>query len=146
MFLALTATAFIIGKSVDAIQLKKAYYLRKYFISGSAVIVLWILLDSGRQVIVGEPHADLIWFGINAFAGFIFALIAFKISQVLDLRKKITRILVGLPVYSRDGQWIGSVESIVPKESVEFKNRLTNKTAKLRQGEFELAEGRIILT
>ncbi|HLC92636.1 MAG TPA: DUF373 family protein [archaeon] len=145
LFLALSSISFVIGKSVDALQLKRAYNIRKYFLSAAAVFILWYILDAGRQVIVGKPYADITWFGINAFAMFIVGLAAYRVSQVLDLRKKITKLLVGLPVYSRDGKWIGTVESINSRESVEFKNKSTNKTQKLKNGDFIFSEGRILL-
>ena len=144
-FLALSSIAFVAGKSVDAIQLKKAYQMRKYFLSGAAVVILWYILDSGRQVIVGKPYADLTWFALNALASFFFGLIVYKISQMLDLRKRITKLLVGLPVYSKEGKWIGLVESINKKDTVQFKNRQTNKLVKLREGEFTFSEGKIII-
>ncbi len=144
-YLLLTSLLFIAGKGVDAIQLKKAYYLRKYFLSGAAVLVLWFTLDSARQVIAAKPYADITWFATNAMISFIFAVAAYKVSEVLDLRKKITKLLIGLPVYSKDGKWIGSVESIEGRKAIEYKNRLTSKTTKLRHGEFMLSEGKVVL-
>ncbi len=144
-YLALSSIFFIMGKGVDALQLKRAYQIRKYFLSASAVVILWFILDSGRQVIVGKPYADLTWFGINAALSFVFGLIAYKVSQALDLRKKITKLLIGLPVYSKDGRWVGLVESIKKRDSIEFRNKQTNKAIKLREGEFLFSEGKIIL-
>lgn len=144
-FLALSSISFVIGKSVDAIQLRRGYYIRKYFLSGAAVLILWLILDSGRQVIAGNEYADLTWFGINVLLSFAFGVLAYKISQILDLGKKITKLLIGLPVYSKDGKWIGMVESVRQKESIEFKNKLTNKPMKIREGEFLLREGKIVL-
>ncbi len=145
LFLALASVSFVAAKSVDALQLKRAYNIRKYFLSAAAVFILWEILDSARQVIVGKPYADLTWFGLNALAMFVLGLAAYRVSQVLDLRKKITKLLVGLPVYSKDGKWIGNVDSIKPRESVEFKNRETKKAQKLRSGEFVFSEGRLVL-
>ncbi|MBI4210647.1 MAG: DUF373 family protein [Candidatus Diapherotrites archaeon] len=145
LFLALTAISFVAGKSVDAIQLKRAYNIRKYFLSGSAVLILWFILDSARQVMVGKPYADITWFATNAIASFMLGLAAYKLSQALDLSKKITKLLIGLPVYAKDGRWIGLVESINAKESIEYKNRQTNKTAKLESGDFVFSEGRILI-
>ena len=145
VFLALSSISFLAGKSVDALQLKRAYNIRKYFITGAAVFILWYTLDAARQVIIGRPYADITWFAINVFAMFIVGLAAYRISQVLDLRTKITRLLVGLPVYSKDGKWIGTVESASKKDGVEFKNKQTSKAQKLKSGEFIFSEGKITL-
>ena len=143
LFLTLSSISFLVGKSVDAIQLKKAYYLRKYFVSGAAVFIIWFILDASRQVIVGEPYADLTWFGINVLLSFVFALITYKISQTLDLSKKITNLLIGLPVYNKTGKWIGLVETIIRKESITYKHKKTNKLIKLKKGQFLFSEGKV---
>jgi putative membrane protein len=145
LYLALSTISFIIGKIVDAIQLKKAYYLRKYFLSGSAVFIIWFTLDSARQVLANKPYADLSWFGLNMMAATILAYGAYKVSQLLDMRKKITKMLIGLPVYSKDGKWIGNVETVKKKQGIEYKSNKTGKTNQLQTGEFTLSEGKIII-
>ena len=145
LFLALASISFVAAKSVDALQLKRAYNIRKYFLYAAAVFILWDILDAARQVIAGKPYADITWFGLNVFAMFVVGLAAYKVSQVLDLRRKITKLLIGLPIYSKEGKWIGTVETISSKESVEFKNRQTNKKEKIRSGDFVFSEGKIVL-
>ncbi len=144
LYLMLVAIFFAAGKSVDAVQLKKAYYIRKYFLSGAAAIILWFILDSARQVIAAEPYADLSWLASRAFIGFLAGYLAYKASKALDLRKKITKLLIGLPVYSKDGKWLGVVEEI-GKENIEYRNRKGGRASKLRKGEFMLSEGKIVL-
>lgn len=145
LFLVLTALSFVLGKIIDAVQLKRAYSIRKYFVSGSAVFILWWLLDAARQVIAGKPYADLAWFGINALAMMLVGLAAYKVSQALDLRQRITKLLIGLPVYGKDGKWLGNVESISRKENIEFRDRETKRQHKLKAGEFIFSEGRITM-
>lgn len=144
LFLALSSISFVVGKCIDAFQLRKAYYIRKYFLYGSAVFILWFTIDAARQVLSSKPYADLTWFGLNVLASFLLSLAAYRISQMLDLRKKITKMLIGLPVYSRDGRWIGTVKSLKGREAIEYKTNKTNKSVTLRNGEFALAEGKII--
>ncbi len=145
LFLSLTAISFIVARSVDAIQLKKAFYLRENFLSGAAILILWFILEAGRKVIIGESYADLTWFGLNVLTGFVFAVIAYKFSKSLDVRKKVTKLLVGLPVYAKDGKMLGAVESIEAKKEFEYKNFKTKKSNIIKQGEFVLQEGRIVL-
>ena len=144
LFIMLTALSYALGKSVDAIQMKKAYYVRKYFLSGSAAVILWFTLDSARQVLAAAPYADLGWLGARAVISIAAGYVAYKVSGVLDLRKKITRLLIGLPVYSNDGKWLGVVEAI-GKHDIEYRNRQSSKTEKLSKGKFMLSEGRIVL-
>ncbi len=144
LYLMLMAIFFAIGKGVDAVQLKKAYSIRRYFLSGAAAVILWFMLDSARLVIAAETYADLPWLATRAFIGFLAGYAAYKFSKALDLRKKITRVLVGLPVYGKDGKWLGIVKAI-GKDSLEFEGRRTGKPSKLKKGEFMLSEGKIVV-
>ena len=125
--------------------MKRAYNLRKYFVNGVAVFILWFILDSARQVIVGAPYADLTWFSLQVLISFTIGLVVYKISQLLDLRKKITQLLIGLPVYSNDGKWLGMVESINKKSSIVYKPKTTKKPITIKAGEFVLSEGKVLL-
>ncbi len=144
LYLMLVSVFFVIGKSVDAVQLKKAYYIRKYFLSGAAALILWFILDSARLVIAAAPYAGLAWLAGRALMGFVAGYAAYKFSKALDLRRKITKLLVGLPVYSSDGKWLGIVKAI-GKESIEFEGRKQAKPSKLKRGEFMLSEGKIVV-
>ncbi|MBN2127606.1 MAG: DUF373 family protein [Candidatus Diapherotrites archaeon] len=143
-FSALSAISFILGLSVDAIHLKKAFYLRNYFLSGIAVAVLWFIIDSSRAVLIGEPQATLEWLSINILTGFIIALIAYKISGIIDVRKKITKLLVGLPVYSVKGEWLGKVIDVNKESnSIKFNDLKAKKETELIKGTFALKSGRV---
>lgn len=144
LYLMLTSIFFVIGKSIDAVQLKKAYYIRKYFLSGAAAVILWFVLDSARQVVVARPYADLTWLASRALISFIAGYVAYKASKFLDLRKKITGLLVGLPVYTKEGKWLGVVE-VIGKETLEYKNKQSNRVEKLKKGQFMLSEGKIVV-
>ncbi|MEM4390367.1 MAG: DUF373 family protein [Candidatus Diapherotrites archaeon] len=144
LFLALSSTAFIIGKVIDALQLKKAYTIKKYFMYGSAIIVLWIILDSARQVIANKPYADLTWFGLNSLASFLLAITAYKISQMIDIQKKITKLLIGLPIYTKDGELLGTIETIDTKNGIYYKNK-TGKQTLIKTGNFYLSEGKVLV-
>ncbi len=144
LFGALSAISFLIGLSIDAIHLKKAFYLRNYFLTGTAILILWFILDSSRAVLVGEPQATLEWLGINILIGFVFALIAYKLSHLLDVRKKITKLLIGLPVYSNKGQWLGKIIEVnTENNSIKFNNFKSKKQSELKKGTFIMKSGRI---
>ncbi|MFH1588395.1 MAG: DUF373 family protein [Candidatus Diapherotrites archaeon] len=146
LFGALSALSFVLGVSVDSIHLKKAFYLRNYFLSATAIVILWFILDSARAVLVGEPQASLEWLVINIIISFALALIAYRISGILDLRKKITRLLIGLPVYSKKGEWLGRVtETHKENNSIKFNDTKSKKEITLEKGKFMLKGGRVLL-
>lgn len=146
-FTAISAIAFVFGRSIDAVQLKKAFYLRKYFLSTVAITLVWFIVDSGRRVLVGESFAGIEFFVINALISVAIAFLAYRISSVLDVQNKITKLLIGLPVYDKKGKWIGKVQSVMKnKKSIEFEDNHTKEKTTVTSGKFVLKKGRILLT
>ena len=69
---------------------------------------------------------------------------AYKATSVFDIRKKVTKLLIGLPVYSKTGKWLGKVEKISKEKGmVEF----TFKTKKVQIGmeDFNLENGKLLV-
>lgn len=146
LFFAIIASViFNLGRSVDAVHLKKAYYLKNYFRNIVSAVLIWFILDSGRLVFIGKT--DLMLFLLTIVASFAVFYIAFKASNVLDVRSRITKLLIGLPVYAADGTWLGKVEDIDKrKRFIEFKESKTKKKKKIEKQQFVLREGRVFLT
>ncbi|MBI2598169.1 MAG: DUF373 family protein [Candidatus Diapherotrites archaeon] len=145
-FTAISALAFVAGKSIDAIQLKKAFYIRKYFLSAIATALFWFIADSGRRVLIGEPFAGTEFFAINVFISIIIAFMAYRVSTVLDVQRRVTRLLIGLPVYDKQGKWIGKVEAVSKnKKSIEYNNHKTKEKITVTKEKFVLKKGRILL-
>jgi len=143
-FTFIAAELFFLGKTIDLIHFKRAYRIRNYFLSGIAIILIWFILDSGRSVIVA--NSDLSSFLITIVASFAVFLISFRISEVFDIRKKVTSLLIGLPVYSKKGEWIGRVESISKdRQSIEYLLTKGRERQKVSLKEFMLKQGKIVL-
>ncbi|MBI5884867.1 DUF373 family protein [archaeon] len=143
LFLALASYSYIIGKAIDAVSLKQAFKLRKHIVSAVSVLLVWLILDSGTEVVLGK--ADLYWFLVNIIASFAVLLLAFRASSVFDARQKITKLLIGLPVYDSEGKWLGKVsQASKAKQGIAFRNAKTRKKSFLRKHEFSLSKGRII--
>jgi putative membrane protein len=143
VFLFLVPVSFLIGKSIDAIHFKKAFYLRNYFLYGISTVLLWFILDAGTLVLVGQ--ADLTWFVLSMVSSFIVLIVAYNLSAVFDVRKKVTTLLVGLPVYSK-GKLIGKVEKINKKEKSIFFKGKTKELKKLTKTKFKVQKGKIIVS
>lgn len=144
LLLFLTAEAFILAKILDAIHLKKAFLLTKYFLYAVSFFLFWIILDAGTDVFLKQ--ADLNWFLANILVSFVILLLAFRAVGSLDIRKKITKMLVGLPVYNRDGRWLGKIQNVFKeKELIEYFDNKTKKTLQADKTQFTFSEGRITL-
>ncbi len=142
MFGAITGLSFLVGKGADAIQLKKAYLLHTYLLSAVAVILGAILMGTAKGVLIGSTT-------LNGFLGlliisFLIFFGTYRVMGVFDIRKKVTTLLIGLPVYSKTGKWLGKIEKISrEKGHVEF--TLKSKKVQLGIQDFQLQNGKILV-
>jgi len=144
-FTFIAAELFILGKTIDLVHLKRAYRIHNYFLTGVSILLIWFILDSGKSVVVGKT--DLNSFLTTILASFAAFLITFKVSQIFDVRKRITKLLIGLPVYNKKGVWVGKVEGIAKdKQSIEYSLIKSKEKAKAGKKEFFLKEGRVLLS
>ncbi len=143
--LTISVLCVIIGRSIDAIQLKRAIKLRKYFLYGVSTITAWFLLDAGTLVLLGEAVLDFFWLAIAVSLAVIF--VSFKVLEVLDIRKKATELLIGLPVYSKSGIWMGTVRKIDKRSnSIIFMKGEASKEKSAKKGGFILKNERIMIS
>ncbi|MFA4907074.1 MAG: DUF373 family protein [archaeon] len=144
LFLALASIAFVIAKAIDCILLKKAYLLRTYVLSFVSVLLVWFMLDSATKVFAG--NADLNYFLITIIASFAVLLVTLRTSRVFDIRGKVTKLLVGLPVYGTDGKWVGKVEKVSEKgDSIEYSDAKGKQGVKIGKEKFSLKAGKIVI-
>ncbi|MEK6902295.1 MAG: hypothetical protein AABX02_01760, partial [archaeon] len=142
MFGAITGISFLVGKGADAVQLKKAYMMHTYLLSTVAVILGAILLGTAKGVLIGTTTLN--WFLALVVLSFIVFFGAYKATSALDIRKKVTRLLLGLPVYTKTGKWLGRVEKISKEKGVlEFS--IKSKKIQIGMGEFNLENGKIFV-
>ena len=142
MFGTITGIAFLVGKGADAVQLKKAYLMHTYLLSAVAVILGAILLGTAKGVLVGTTTLN--WFLALLLVSFVLFFGAYRATSVFDIRKKVTTLLIGLPVYSKTGKWLGKVEKISREKGVvEF--TLKSKKVQLGMDEFSLENGKILV-
>lgn len=143
-FATLGALTMILGRCIDVINMKKAYRLRKYFMMTVSAIMIWLIFDSATLVILRQ--ADLNWFLFTIGISFAVLLVSYKISAVVDVRKKITKLLIGLPVYNPDGIWIGKVSGINKKtDSVTYNDVRDKKEKNAKRNEFLLRDGKLLI-
>ncbi len=145
LFIVLAALSVAIGRSIDLIHFKKAYMLRKYLLTSVSIILLWFILDAGTLVLLRQ--ADLNWFLTSIIASFALILVAFKLSELMNIKKRVTTLLIGLPIYSREGILLGRVEAInKKKKSILYLNATTNKKLELFRAQFRLKSGKLVYT
>ncbi len=142
LFVVLAAMSVVIGRSIDLIHFKKAYLLRKYFLSSVSIILLWFILDAGTLVLLRQ--ADLNWFLGSIITSFVVLLVAFRVSEIMDVKKKITNLLLGIPVYSKEGIMLGRIDSVDRrKNAILFTDSRSNKRVELNRRNFSFSNGKI---
>ncbi len=145
LFIVLAALSVVVGRCIDVVHLRKAFLLRKYLLMGVSIILLWWILDAGTLVFL--RLADLNWFLATILGSFIILLITFRLSEVMDIREKVTKLLIDLPIYTNEGTWIGKVESIDKrKRSIVYRDSRTNKQVEIFKGKFNVSHGKITVS
>ncbi|MEM0359921.1 MAG: DUF373 family protein [Candidatus Diapherotrites archaeon] len=145
-FVTLSAICMIIGKIADALHFRLALKIRKYLLYAISVIIFWFILDAGTLVLLGNATVDFFWLAIAISLSIIF--VSFKSLEIIDFRTKASELLIGLPVYTKNGIWLGTVKKIDKRaNTIQYtkgENDTEAKTAK--KGEFLLKRGKVLLS
>ncbi len=145
LYIFLAALSVAVARCIDAVHLRRAFTLRKYILMGIGIILLWWILDAATLVFM--RLADLNWFLLSILSSFVMLLIAYRLSEVMDIRGKVTKLLLDLPIYSAEGTFLGKVESIDrKKKSILFKDSKTSKEVEVGKGKFSVANGRVMIS
>ncbi len=144
LFIVLAALSVVIGRAVDVVHFKKAFLLRKYLLTGISLFLFWWILETGTMVFLRE--VDLNLFLSTILGSFVILLVSFRLSETLDIREKVTRLLVGLPIYTTEGTWIGYVKAIDRKrQSITYEGK-ENKSIEVSKKKFYFKKGKIVLS
>jgi len=140
----LSVLLIVSGKALDMIAMKRGYRIRRYFIYAVSTLLFWFILDSGILVIL---EGALDFFLSSILVSFIVLLITFRVSESMDIKNKITELLLGLPVYSNNGEWMGKVQKISKKTNRVFFKKEDKKEELKAAGlkEIIIKRGRIVL-
>ncbi|MEM4663060.1 MAG: DUF373 family protein [Candidatus Diapherotrites archaeon] len=141
LFFAISFVLIGIGRLVDHIHLKRAYLLKTDILYIASVIVVWIIIDATTLVIAGSE--DLNFMLLSMIFSFVLLLVAFKISDVMDVTKKASEILIGLPVYDTSGKWLGKVVEIdKEKNIIKFERAESEKKTSAK---FRLSNDKVVI-
>ncbi len=141
---AIATEVFVLGRAIDMVHFKRAFLLRKYLLMFVSAILIYFILDSAKRVFLGE--SDLLYFFLTILACFGVFFVAYRASKVFDVRNKITKLLIGLPVYNKAGEWIGKVANVdSEKQSIEYTPMKGKENVKAKRSEFSYFDGKLKL-
>ena len=107
LYLVFCIVSYIVGNIVDLFYTRALYKLGHAIFAIISTFVFLGLLDLSLQFILGETSMRMLITVILISSLFLFIL--YKITSVFDITKDITELLVGLPVISKYGVWLGEV-------------------------------------
>jgi putative membrane protein len=147
-FFVLALLFFIFGRAIDCIHRKQAFYLRRYVLYAFSTLLVWLMVDAATLVFLQKANLD--FFLIAVLCSFLLLLVAFRVSSVLDVQKRLVRFVVGMPVYDRKGAMLGTVRKVNKKKGIVFyslagEGGAVGELRKLRFTDFKLSEGKLVL-
>jgi putative membrane protein len=145
ILLFLAGESLVLGRIIDFLQLKKAFRIPEQIVIAVSIFLLWFVLDAGTEVFLKKAALNDFLFAMLLSLAALF--LVYRFVKFIDVRKKVTQLLIGLPVYSSDGKWLGRVEKVYKeKELVEFKDHKSKETKQVTKGRFRLSEGKIVVS
>ncbi len=138
-----TIILFLVGRIIDLFYMKKAYKLDEYFNYVIATVVVWIILGSATKIFLGVT--DLTNFLLNVGISLLLIVLMYFFGFFLDVRERVTKMLLGLPVFNKQGLFLGKVVE-VEKERGKIVLETKEGKKKISKGEFRLEGGKVVLS
>jgi len=144
LYVILFILSLVIARMIDSIYEKKLYLLGKYIFSIFATLIFAILLDLALQLLISKITVKL--FIIITLISIVVLLLINVFTRMFDISTKITKLLVGLPVFSRYGLFLGEVVHVDEKrKTIQYIDRTTGSKKTISKKIFKLTNGRIII-
>ncbi|MEM4598279.1 MAG: DUF373 family protein [Candidatus Diapherotrites archaeon] len=141
LFFAIAAICVGFGRIAGHLHFKKAHLLRLDVLFIVSAVVVWIIVDAATLVIAGNE--DLNFMLLSIMACFVLLLIAFKAADLLDITRKATNALIGLPAYDPAGKWLGRIVEIDPQKNIIKFEKGENE--KKSSNKFKLLPGKVLV-
>lgn len=144
IYLFIAMSVFIVARVMDTIENKKAFLLRKYMLTWIVGLMIWLIVDTGINVISKET--DFLFFIAVIFISSLIYFMSYRATDFIDIRKYVTEVFIGLPVYTPTGTWVGKVTEInKDKNSIVFKKPNAKTEKKALKKNFVFKNNKIIL-
>ena len=144
LYFVLCVSFYILGTIVDLIYSRALYKLGGAIFALIATFVFSGILDLSLQFILNE--IEFVSFIYVIIFSTVFLFILHQITSVFDITKDITELLVGLPVISKYGVWLGEVISVDNvKKTISYKSRNGRLITVISRKHFFIQDGQVII-
>jgi len=134
----------VIGSIIDLFYLKKMYNLGKNIFALLFIFIFGIIIDFALQFIIQEINI-VFFLLVVVFASILLVLVS-RFTIMFDVNTKVSPLLIGLPVFSRYGLFLGEVTTIDEKKGVlKYKEKNTDKLKTISKKHFNLDNGSILI-
>lgn len=134
----------IIGSIIDLIYFKKLYNLGKNIFALFFVLIFSVIIDFALQFVL--QYVNIVFFLIVVVFGAILLVLINRFTMLFDVTSKVTSLLVGLPVYSKYGLFLGEVTGIDEKRKIlRYKEKNTNRQKSVSEKNLYIEDGKILI-
>lgn len=132
------------GSIIDLFYFKKMYNLGKNIFALFFIFIFSIIIDFSLQYIIQDININ--FFLLVVIFGAILLVLLSRFTIMFDVNTKITPLLIGLPVYSKYGLFIGEVISIDEKRKIiKYKEKNTDALKTISEKNFVFENGAILI-
>ncbi|MFA5745372.1 MAG: DUF373 family protein [archaeon] len=144
LYLVFCVAAYVVGGIIDLFYSRSLYKIGEYIFALVATFVFSGLLDISLQFVLGDLKFQTFIYVILFSTLFLFIL--HRITSVFDITKDVTDLLVGLPVVSKYGVWLGEIIAVdKDRQTVSYKNRNGRVVTVLSKKHFFIQDGQVII-
>jgi|GEM_PF-59106 len=144
LYFFLASISWLVGSIIDLFYLKKMYKFGANLFSMFFIIVFFTIVDLFFQWLLVEISTKLFVFSI--IIAIIILVLLYQFTRLFSIRKDVTTLLIGLPVQSKYGLWVGEVVSVdEKKEVIRYKDKTSQVIKAISKKNFVLGDGRIII-
>lgn len=144
LYLVICVATYIVGELIDLFYSRALYKIGDSIFALIATFVFSGILDLSLQFILGEINSQMLIYVIIFSTLFLFVI--HRITSVFDITKDITELLVGLPVVSKYGVWLGEVIAVDnEKQTISYKNRTGKVITVISKKHFFIQNGQVII-
>ncbi|MDD4049461.1 MAG: DUF373 family protein [Candidatus ainarchaeum sp.] len=134
----------VIGSIIDLFYLKKMYNLGKNIFALFFIVIFSIIVDFALQFIIQDINIS--FFLLVVIFGSILLVLVSRFTVLFDVNFKVSPLLVGLPVYSKYGLFLGEVTGVDDKRKIlRYKEKNTEKVKTISEKNFVLENGTILI-
>lgn len=144
LYLVFAASFYVLGSIIDLIYTRSLYKLGTSIFVLVSVFVFSGVLDLALQFILEEINFSSFIYVVLLSTGFLYVLS--KVTSVFDVTKDVTELIIGLPVVSKYGVWLGEVISVDKfKKTISYKNRNGRLITVISKKHFFIQDGQVII-